>query len=113
MKIGPLMKRNERRWPGLSSKHLGPDDVRRHEVGSELDALGLEAEDLAERLDEERLGEARNADQQRMAAREQRDQRMLDDDILAEDDGGGCLVGALHALGGGLEPRDDRFVGLG
>ena len=106
------MKRNERALAGLVLEHFRADDVGRHQVGRELDALGVEPEHLAERLDEQRLGEARHADQQRMAAGEQRDERALDDDILAEDDAGGGLVGALHALGGGFEARDDVCVGF-
>ena len=68
---------------------------------------------LAERLDQQRLGEARDADQQGVAAREDGDQRALDHDVLAEDDGGGGLMGALHPLGRGFEPGDDVGVSLG
>ena len=43
-------------------------DVGRHQVGRELDALGFHAEHDAQRVDQLGLGEARNADQQKMAA---------------------------------------------
>ena len=49
-------------------QHLGAENVGRHQVGGALDALVVEPEDRAERLDEPGLGEARHADQQRMAA---------------------------------------------
>ena len=48
-----------------------------------------------------------------MAAGEDGDERALDHDILAEDDGGGGLMGALHPLGRGFEPGDDIGVSLG
>ncbi len=94
-------------------QHLGADDVGGHEVGRELHALGVEAEHAAERLDEQRLGEAGNADQQRVAAGQDGDQRSLDDDVLAEDDRGGRLVRPLHPLGGRLEAGDDVGVRVG
>ena len=108
MKIGPLTKRKLRApLPGAVLQHLRADDVGGHQVGRELDALGVEAEDLAERLDQQRLGEARHADQQRVAAGQNGDERALDHLVLAEDDGGGRLVDALHALAGRLDAGDD------
>ncbi len=65
--------------------HFGAENVGRHQVRRELDAAAIEAEHDAERFDELGLGKARNADQQRVAACEQRDQRALDDAFLAED----------------------------
>src|SRR4029079_3539749 len=70
------------------------------------------AENLAERVDEQRLGETRHTDQKCVAAREDRYQRPLDDFVLSEDDGRGRLVGALNALGRGFEARHDIGVGL-
>ena len=66
--------------------HLGAENVGRHQVGRELDAAGIEAEHDAQRLDQLGLGEAGHADQQRMAAGQQRHQRAFDDAFLAEDD---------------------------
>ena len=66
-------------------EHLGAENVGGQEIGRELHALGVEPQNLAERLDELGLGEAGHADQQRMAAAEQRHQRLLDDFLLAED----------------------------
>ena len=66
-------------------EHLRAEDVGRHQVGRELDALLGQPEHHAQRLDQARLGEARHADQQHMTARQQRDKRFLDDAFLAED----------------------------
>ena len=60
-------------------QHLGAEDVGRHQIGRELHAPGVEAEHGAERLDELGLGEARHADKQAVAARQKRDQSLLDD----------------------------------
>ena len=51
--------------------HLGADDVGRHQVGRELDAVELEVDRLRERLDQQRLGEAGHAAQQHVAAGEE------------------------------------------
>ena len=67
-------------------QHLGAQNVGRHEVWRELDASLVEPEHGAERRDEARLREARNADQERMTAAQHGDQRALDDVALAEND---------------------------
>ncbi len=72
---------------GALVEHFGAENVRRHQIGRELDALGVEAQRDAERLDQLGLGEAGHADQQRMAAGEDGDERVLDHPVLAEDDG--------------------------
>ena len=59
---------------------------RRHEVRRELDARELEVEDARYRVHEQRLGEARHADDQGVAAGEQRDEHLLDDVVLADDE---------------------------
>ena len=68
-------------------------DVRGHQVGRELDALGIEAERDAERVDQLGLGKAGDADQERMSAGKDRHQRVFDDAVLAENDGGNRLLG--------------------
>ncbi len=85
--------------------HLGAENVGRHQVRRELDAAGVEAEHDAERLDQLGLGEAGHADQQRVAAGEQRDQRALDHAFLAEDDAADAVA----------DPGDvgQRLFGLG
>ena len=84
-KIGPFTKRSRRRAL-LLVEDLGAGDVGRHQIGRELDALEVEIEDLGERLDQQRLGQPRHAGDQAVAAGEQRDQDLLDDLVLADDD---------------------------
>ena len=61
-------------------------DVRRHEVGRELDALEPEMKDLRDGFHQECLGEAGRAGDETMPAGEQRDERLFDDLLLADDD---------------------------
>ena len=84
-KIGPLHEA-EPPYPLLFVENFRAGDVRRHQVGRELNALEVEVEDLGERLDQQRLGQARHAGDQAMAAGEQRDQDLFDDLVLADDD---------------------------
>ena len=67
-KIGPGMKRKLRLPPATLLQHLGADDVGGHQVGRELDAARIEPEHDAHGLDQLGLGEAGQADQQRVAA---------------------------------------------
>ena len=67
-------------------QHFGTDDVARHQIGRELDALGVEPEHKPKCIDESGLGEARHADQKSVAAGQKRDQDLIDDGLLAEDD---------------------------
>ena len=94
-------------------QHFRADDVRGHEIGRELHALGVEAEHAAQRFDQQRLGKAGNADEQRVAAGEDGDERSLDDDVLAEDDRRRRLVRPLHPLGGRLQAGDNVGVRVG
>ena len=50
---------------------LRPGDVRRHEVGRELDPLELEVEDLRDGADQQRLRQARRAGDEAVAAGEE------------------------------------------
>ena len=65
---------------------VGGGDVRRHQVGCELDARELEIEHARHCVNEQRLREARDADDERIAAGEQRDEHLLDDVVLADDE---------------------------
>ncbi len=112
------MKRKPRERSGALLQHFRPDDVGGQKVRRELHPLLGEAERLAERLDELRLGEAGHADEQAMAAGEDGDERLFDDVVLAEDHGadGGAgaadmIEGAIrHVGGGGFGRRDvDRI----
>ena len=101
-------------------EHFRADDVGGHQVGRELDALPVEAEHDAQRLDQPRLGETRHADEQTMAAGEQRDQHLVDHIVLAEDDAadpfahfgeeGGRGFGMRH--GGAVLGRFGNRVGV-
>ena len=51
-------------------QHVGAGDVRGHQVGRELNALEADVENPRQRADHQRLGQARHAFQQAMAARE-------------------------------------------
>jgi hypothetical protein len=60
-------------------------DVRRHEVGRELDALEFEVENLGDGFDQQRLGQAGRAGDQAMPAGKERQQNLLDHFPLADD----------------------------
>ena len=79
-------------------QHLAADDVGGHQVGSELHALGRQPEHDAQRLDQPALAQAGHADQQHVAAGEQRDQRLIHHLLLAED----------HAADRRAHPADAR-----
>ena len=92
---------------GIVLNDVGAGDVARHQVGRELNARELEVEHLRQRVDEQRLREPRHADDQAVAAGEQRQQHLLDDVFLADDE--------LVQLGddlvvSGLEPVGERNV---
>ncbi len=70
----------------LQVEDVRAGDVGRHEIGRELDAVELAAEHPGERPDEERLGHAGHALDQRMAAGENADERVIDHVFLADDD---------------------------
>ena len=80
------MKRKARLAGLVLLQDFGAQDVGGHQVGRELDAAGVEAENGAHRVDELGLGEAGHADEQPVAAGQHRDQRPLHHDLLAEDD---------------------------
>ena len=82
---------------------VGAGDVRRHQVGRELDAVELQVEHLRQRRDEQRLRQPGHADDQAVAADEQRQQHELDDVALADD--------ALLQLGDDLLAADVHLVG--
>ena len=84
-------------------QHLGAGDVARHQVGRELDAREREVERLRDRLHEQRLGETRHADEQRVAAGEQRGDQVVDDLVLADDAAARSASGARAAPGRALE----------
>ena len=70
---------------GIVLDDVGAGDVARHQVGRELDARELEVEHLRHRVDEQRLRQAGHADDETVAAGEQRQQHELDDVFLPDD----------------------------
>ena len=62
------------------------DEVGRHEVGRELQALERAAEHVGDGLDGQRLGQARDALEQHVAAGQQRHEHALEHRLLADDD---------------------------
>ena len=82
---------------------VGPGDVRRHQVGRELNARELQLEHPGQRVNEQRLGQPRHADDEAVPADEERQQHELDrvtltDDELLElrDD---LIAAVLHPVG--------------
>ena len=65
---------------------LGAGDVRRHQVRRELDAAEAQAQCSRQRRDQQRLGQPRHANQQRMAPAEHGHQQLFDDGLLPDDD---------------------------
>ena len=102
------MKRKLRLPPGAFLQHFGAENVGRHQVGRELDAARVEPERDAHGLDQLGLGEAGHADQQRMAAGEDGDQRALDHPLLAEDDRADRGLGGAHMRGGRFRRAHDH-----
>ncbi len=86
--------------------HFGAGDVGRHQVGRELDALASRPITVPKRLDQLGLGQAGHADQQAMAARQQRHQRLLDHFVLTEDDLAHAGADAREQGGGRFQPFD-------
>jgi hypothetical protein len=66
--------------------NTGPNEVGGHEVGRELDALERAADRARERLDGQRLREARDAFDEQVPLREDRDEHALEERVLADDD---------------------------
>ena len=93
-------------------QHLGAENVGRHQVGRELDAPRVEPEHGAHRVHKFRLGEARHAEEERMAAGQNGDQRLLDDLVLAEDDGADRGLGRADMIGRRFRRAHDHVFEL-
>jgi hypothetical protein len=87
-KIGPSMKR-KLRAPSLAGfQHLGAENVRRHQVGRELDAVRAEPHDGRQRVDQKRLAQPRQTHQKRVPPRQHRREAERHDLLLPDDAGG-------------------------
>ena len=78
---------------------FGADDVRRHQIGRELDAVEAEIDGVGEGLDQQRLGEPRHPAQQTVAAREERDEDLAHQPLLADDRLGEFALAPRRHLG--------------
>ena len=67
-------------------QHVGAGDVRRHQVGRELDAAEVDVEDFRERANHQRFRQAWHADQEAMPSGEDGGEKLLDHLVLADDD---------------------------
>ena len=76
-------------------EYLGARDVGGHEVRGELDALELQVQDAREAREQERLGQARDPDEEAMPGGEEGDEQLLDDALLAHDDAPKLVEDAL------------------
>ena len=81
-------------------------DVRRHQVGRELNAIGVERQGAREVGDQCRLREARHTHQQAVPAGEERREQEVDDLVLTDDtrsqlleNARPCLCELAHACG--------------
>ena len=109
-KTGPLDEA-KRPPPGLRFlEDLRSQNVRRHEIGRELHAPLLEAENRAQGLDEARLAQPRNPDQQDMSPGEQGDDGLLDDLVQTEDDPADLVASLDNPLPQGLDGVD-KLIG--
>ena len=66
--------------------HFRAGDVRRHEIGRELDAIEIQRQGIGQGANHQRLGQSGHSDQQGVSAREERDQQLLDHVVLSDDD---------------------------
>jgi hypothetical protein len=82
--------------PGLLVVDPRSDQIRGDKVGRELNAPEGATNGSRQRLDGERLGQARHALDQQVPLRQDRDQHALQEMILADDDLLDLVENALH-----------------
>jgi hypothetical protein len=97
---------------GALLKNFGAENVGGHKVGRELDAPRVETKHGTHGLHELGLGEARHAEQKRMAAGKDSDERLLDDFVLAEDDRADGRFRGAHILRGRFSRAHDHVFEL-
>ena len=101
VKTGPAWKAEAR--PSTGAQNGGAQNVGGHQVGRGLHALEAEAEQPAQRLHHQRLGDAGHAFQQRMALAEHGDQHLFDGLVLAGDHPAQLGAGVGDQLAGGAQ----------
>ena len=67
-------------------KNFRARDVRRHQIGRELDTVELQVKDLCNAAYKQCLGQPRGTGQQTIASCEEADQQLIDDVFLPNDD---------------------------
>ena len=92
---------DERELAGLEIEDARPGDVRRHQIGRELDAAELAPENARQGAHQERLGDARHALDEGVVPREDGDERPVDCLVLPDDH-------LAHLAPGLLEDVDER-----
>ena len=91
-------------------ENFGTQNIGRHQVGRELDALFIEAQYAAELGGELGLGKTRRADEKGMAAGQNGGERQFDDFGLAEDHLADRVAHFFEAFAGGFEFLNDFLV---
>ena len=91
--------------------HLRAEDVGRHQVRRELNAIEAQIDRLGQLLDEERLGQAGNAAKQTVPAGEKRHQNLAHDALLPDDRFRQLALEPAGDLSDTLE-RNGRFLGI-
>ena len=86
-------------------EHFAADNVRRHEIRGELNAACIEPQHYPHGLHELCLGKSGQSDQEGMATRQDGDQSLLDDAVLAKNHSADCRLGGSH-----LRPRRLRLA---
>jgi hypothetical protein len=70
----------------LLDQDVGADDVGRHQVGRELDAVEGAVDDVGDGAHQHRLAQARHSLEKGVAVGDEADQRLADEIVLAHDD---------------------------
>ncbi len=111
-KIGPLTKLHPPAAFVGFLEDLRARDVRRHQVGRELNPLELQVEDLGDRADQQGFRQPRRAGDQTMPSGEQADQELMRRLLLANDDLGKLAFDPAAALVNLLDDLSFVFVGI-
>ena len=85
MKIGPFWNSNDAPAVGVLDDHVRAENVGRHQVGRELDAVEVQVQRLGQRPHEQRLAQARHAFQQAVPADEHARQHAVHDVVVPDD----------------------------
>jgi len=89
---------------------LGSDDIAGEEIRGELDALEIDVDGLGDGVDEGGFAEAGNAFEKDVAAAADGDEDIIDDFLLADDEGGYGSADFAEGIG---EMGDGGFEGIG